>query len=102
MDQGQLIVNGAALLGAPTPAHALALHAAMTTDLEIVGPVVLPRNEDATHEAVAHWEAAFAHWRDDVWQRVQTMLPGAARASRREAVLASLERQADVLAGVLR
>ncbi len=101
LDQCQLIVNGAALLGAPTPSHALALRSAMRTDPELAGPVVLPQNEQAADEAVARWEAAFSVWCDDVRQRVETMLPGTARALHRQAVLASLERQAGLVPGLL-
>jgi hypothetical protein len=102
LDQCGLLVNGMLLYGAPTPAHALALQAAISTDPDLVGPVVLPQQEQAAHDAVERWEAAFHAWRERVTQRVGTMLPGATRVQRRHAVLASLEGQANLVSGLLR
>lgn len=97
LDHDQLMVNGAVVVATPTPAHALALRSAMTTDPEMAGPFTLPRREDAANEAVASWEARFATWGAEVRERTGTMLPGVARARRRGTVLRSIERQAGIL-----
>lgn len=101
LDQGDLRVNGRTLLNAPSVEHAHALEAALATDPALSGPVVLPRQESDARAAVDAWGERFADWRVAVLERVQAMLPGAIRARRRTAVLASVERQARALRNVV-
>jgi hypothetical protein len=101
LDQGAVVVNGLPLLSAPTVGHAHAIRAALATDLDLAGPLVLPLDEETANQAVAVWESALATWSEGVKRRVQNMLPGAQRARRREAVLGFVERQTGLLAGLL-
>lgn len=100
-DHDALIINGEITVSSPSQDHALALRAILDTNRSWSGDIVLPASEDEVGDLTARWKAEFGEWRRKVADRVQEYLPGATRALRRRAVLASLERQAELLPGTL-
>jgi hypothetical protein len=91
LDEGMVLVNDQSLIAAPSPEHAEAIVGAIRVDPELAGPLVLPERPTDADKARRSWEAKWNEWLADVGARIEQVLPGSRRATRRAAVLTEVE-----------